>query len=81
MPIIECSYCGDEFYSMYSCEEHERHCICNPTTKEFEVAEQMRAKGMGYPEIQSEFERDQLKLRKWIENVRPIEMGVKAWQS
>lgn len=78
MPIIECSYCGEEFYSIYSCEEHERVCVANPESEAHEIAEQMRANGMRYDEIQSEFERDQLKLWKWIENVGPIERIVQS---
>jgi len=42
MPIIECSYCGEEFYSIYSCEEHERVCVANPESEAHEIAEQMR---------------------------------------
>jgi len=77
MPIILCPHCDEEFSSTWNCEEHERHCVYNPATKEHAAAERLKSQGMSYQDTMSAYEKDQILLKKWVDNVKPTEEEVK----
>lgn len=95
MPVMrcECEYCSEEFNNTWDCEEHEKHCISNPYSKEskivdqmendgigyfdvLRIAEQMKSQGIGYTDVFTAKKNDQIRLRKWIDAVKPVRAEV-----
>lgn len=65
-----CNYCGEDFDYMSECEEHEPTCSCNPKFQG--TAERLNREGMSNQEINELYDKEQVKLQRWIESSRAL---------
>ena len=68
--VYRCEHCGEDFDYRYECEEHEPTCSSNP--KFHGTAERLKKEGMSNQEISELYDKEQVKLQRWIESSKAL---------